>query len=78
MMRVPGAQFSSSYQDVYAFIRALIQMCAFANRELDVTESLTVNPQEIVLGTNEAAEVHSIPHTVIVTLLLDVLPTITA
>jgi hypothetical protein len=32
-----------------------------------VTERLTVNPQEIALGTNEAAEVHSISHTVIVT-----------
>jgi hypothetical protein len=78
MMRVPGAQFSSGYQDVYAFIRALIQVCAVANREVGVTESLTVNPQEIVLGTNEAAEVHSISHTVIVTLLLDVLPAVTA
>jgi len=75
---VPGAQFSSSYQDVYTIIRVLRQVCAVANREVGVTESLTVNPQEVVLGTNEAAVVHSISHTVMVTLLLNVLPAVTA
>jgi hypothetical protein len=53
-------------------------VCGVANRGVGVTESWTVNPQEIVPGINEAAEVHSMSNTVIVTLLLNVLPAVTA
>jgi hypothetical protein len=50
MMEVLGAQFSSSYEDVYAFIRVFRRVCAVANRGIGATESLTANPQEFVLG----------------------------
>ena len=77
-MRVPGSQFCLSYQDVYAFIRVLRQVCAVANRGVGVTRGLTLNLQESVLGTNEAAEVRSFSRTEIVTLLLTVLLAFTA
>jgi hypothetical protein len=64
-MRVPGAQFSSCYQDVCAFSRILRHVCAVVDRGVSVTESLTVYPLEVVLVTNEAAVVRSISHTVI-------------
>ena len=58
--------------------QGLRQVFAVANRGVVVTGRLTLNLQEIVLGSNEAAEVHSFSHTEIVTLLLTVLLAVTA